>query len=192
MFWFFPIIIFGMTEDHYFGDVFSYFLAIYIVIIISIFVITRINTLKHFQVYLKQNAKLDEKSLNVNSVVNLVVEEHLSKRAITYSFFIFSTLLIIIFTYLVKTEYSIVIYLLVFSLTSGLFISDLLMKYRVMKGYYGCRQSEAREIIEFILENSNKIPPKESGKELPILTSLEVEEMLKRIPAIESGKEFAF
>lgn len=89
------------------------------------------------------------------TIVNILVKKEAKKESYSY-FILFSTLIFYISSmFILSIEISETVIFILLILILALFIKQKILEYRIKNGYYGTNQYEAREIIDFILENSD-------------------------------------
>lgn len=107
--------------------------------------------------FLEKKLKVISREHNYeNTIVGLLVERRI--KSDTRSYIILFCALFLHFVFSLLPSYSINWLLILFlvSLIGLLHLNQKVLEFRIKKGYYGCNEYEAREILSYILEHSDK------------------------------------
>jgi hypothetical protein len=110
------------------------------------------------------------------SIVRIMVKRRTKGTVVALSFVIVSSIGLLLFD-LVPSVFVTVFLLLLVAIIG----QEALFSYRVRKGLFGRNASEAREVIEFILKNSDRIDFTDGGRPKPIISEADLEELQERL-----------
>lgn len=88
-------------------------------------------------------------------IVNLLVNKKAKKESYSYLVLFTTLILYISIMFILSLTIKKVIIFILLGLILALYVKQKILEYRIKNGYYGTNQSEAREIISFILDNSD-------------------------------------
>ena len=116
---------------------------------------------------------LDNK-ITENSIVGLLVKQKFDKETNAYWMLLGAiavNLLFVTFGFIQFNLYPLLFFIILIGL---LYINQSVLRYRLAKGYYGTNEYEVREIIQFILDHSDKTDFTDSNGLKKLLPDVEV------------------
>lgn len=125
----------------------------------------------------KLNVKVKYPGLSVVRIMSLKRE-----GASYYSIALFVSGLMLYMAYTAITEHpsSSAVIAVLLAGAGFVLLREKLHLYRVTKGFFGNNEAEAREIIRFILSNSENIDFTDGGKQKPVFSKEEINDIIER------------
>lgn len=159
--------------------------SIYIIgLIAGIFVLPQIYRIFTLRKY-KEKIKKQYPNLSVVGIMSLKREK---SAYYSITVLIFSLMLYVSPSILGLYSVNLIVVTILLSGAALLLIREKLVQFRVNSGFYGQNESEAREIINFILSNSNDIDFTDGGKKKPIFSENNIEEVFSNSFAPSSAR----
>ncbi len=124
-------------------------------------------------------AKVKEKYPNL-SIVAIIYQKKLRQTRWALLTFVLSSILVLGQARTAE-PYPPLIMIIPFVLAALLYLSNNLLLYRILRGWYGNNEREAREIIQFIRQESSDIDFTDGGKPKKIMTDADLEEIRQSV-----------
>jgi hypothetical protein len=114
------------------------------------------------------------------SIAGIIRKRKLDDTSKTMAFLLISLVLSMLLSFLNVVNWG-TIQIALFMPIVLLYVSQITLDYRILKGFYGNNEREAREIIEFIVKESSGIDFTDHGKPKKILSDANLEEIKQEV-----------
>lgn len=100
--------------------------------------------------------KDSDNKITENSIVGLLIKQKFDKETNAYWVLLGAVAVNFLFVTLGFIQFNLYTLLFLIILIGLLYVNQKVLRYRIAKGYYGTNEYEVREIIQFILDHSDK------------------------------------